>query len=98
MVMRNHDDNAPIAPAREALARIDQSRGVSIAFVDGTTHHEARARLAKLSDQVLTYTDATSFAVMGAARCRWALSFDNDFVVAGFRLWEGGAARGPRKR
>ncbi|HVO26103.1 MAG TPA: hypothetical protein VMW56_21005 [Candidatus Margulisiibacteriota bacterium] len=38
--------------------------------------------------QRITYTDAVSFAVMKAARCTAAMSFDHDFVVAGFRLWQ----------
>jgi predicted nucleic acid-binding protein len=50
-------------------------------------HRRAREWLAKLDDQVITYTDAVSFAVMTARRCRFALSFDSDFVIAGFELW-----------
>ena len=39
-------------------------------------------------DQRITYTDAASFAVMDAERCRVAMSFDRDFRVAGFELWQ----------
>ncbi|MFQ5665402.1 MAG: hypothetical protein ACE5I7_03130 [Candidatus Binatia bacterium] len=36
----------------------------------------------------LTYTDAVSFAVMQATRWRTVMSFDHDFVVGGFQLWQ----------
>lgn len=36
---------------------------------------------------ILTYTDAVSFAVMDALRCTVALTFDHDFLVAGFSRW-----------
>ena len=81
---------AGIRPAAVALERIDSSRGVSVLFADGTTHRDARAWLAKLDDQVISYTDASSFALMKAHRCNHALSFDHDFVIAGFTLWQGG--------
>lgn len=76
-----------IRPAAVALERIDASRSVEVRFADAKQHREARAWLARLSDQVITYTDATSFAVMTAARCTTALGFDHDFVLAGFSLW-----------
>ena len=47
-----------------------------------------RAWIDRLADHAISYTDAVSFAVMEAARCRTALSFDNDFPLAGFSLWE----------
>ena len=76
-----------IRAAARSLAVIDTSRLVTIEFA-GTAHHvRALAWLARLSDQRLSYTDAVSFAVMEAAHCRVALSFDEDFSVAGFRLW-----------
>lgn len=37
---------------------------------------------------MISYTDATSFAVMESAGCDAVLSFGRDFVIAGFRLWE----------
>lgn len=71
-----------------ALARVDDSRLVAVTFATHAHHQAARAWLAKLSDQKITYTDATSFAVMDAERCRVAMSFDRDFWLAGFELWE----------
>jgi predicted nucleic acid-binding protein len=35
----------------------------------------------------VTYTDAVSFAVMKATGFGHALTFDQDFVAAGFTLW-----------
>jgi predicted nucleic acid-binding protein len=46
-----------------------------------------RRWIEQLSDQAITYTDAVSFAVMQTARCTAAMSFDRDFVTAGFELW-----------
>jgi predicted nucleic acid-binding protein len=78
---------AGIRPAAAVLDRINASRLVSIEFVSAAHHRAARAWLERLRDQVITYTDAVSFAVMDAARCGVAISFDHDFISAGFRLW-----------
>jgi predicted nucleic acid-binding protein len=43
--------------------------------------------LARFDDQVISYTDAASFALMKTRRCTRAISFDHDFVIAGFSLW-----------
>ena len=80
---------AGILPAAAALERIDASKGVSVQYPDAGTHAQARAWLAKFNDQKWSYTDACSFAVMKKHRCTVALSFDHDFVVAGFTLWRG---------
>jgi predicted nucleic acid-binding protein len=80
---------AGIRPAAVALERIDMSAKVTVLYTDASTHREARSWLAKLHDQVISYTNATSFAVMKAKRCQHALSFDHDFVIAGFTLWGG---------
>jgi len=76
----------PQAAAR-ALDRFEASPLVTIEFATEAHHRAARTWLTRLGDQVLTYTDAVSFAVMESARCRVALSFDRDFLVAGFSLW-----------
>lgn len=80
---------AGIRPAAAALEKIGSSPNVSVKFSDAEVHREAVAWLAKLSDQVISYTDAASFAVMKASRCQLALSFDQDFVLAGYSLWRG---------
>lgn len=74
--------------ARRALEAIDASAFVRIVFPDRDRHAAARAWLSKLGDQKISYADATSFAVMEAERCRVAISFDRDFWLAGFELWQ----------
>lgn len=80
---------AGIKPAAAALEVIDQSPSVSVQFLSSALHREARGWLAKLDDQVISYTAAASFAVMKAQRCGVALSFDHDFLLAGYSLWGG---------
>lgn len=69
------------------LDRIDASRRLSVIYASPEHHRAARAWLDRLSDHPITYTDAISFAVMEAAGCREALTFDNDFIIAGFQRW-----------
>jgi uncharacterized protein len=76
-----------IRPAALVLDRVAASPLLTVEFVTAAHHTAARRWLAKLADQVITYTDAVSFAVMETARCTSAMSFDHDFEVAGFRLW-----------
>jgi uncharacterized protein len=78
-----------IAASATFLERLDASRLLRIEFATRAHHRRARAWLARLDDQKITYTDAISFAVMESTRCRRAMSFDHDFVVAGFELWTG---------
>ena len=78
---------AGIQPASHALERIEASRLVAIEFATRAHHQRARAWLEKLKDQRISYTDAVSFAVMQAAGCRTAMSFDHDFETAGYVLW-----------
>lgn len=73
--------------AAVALDRIDRSPLTEIVFPTAAHHDAARAWLAKLADQRITYTDAVSFAVMDAARCRSAMAYDRHFATAGFGLW-----------
>jgi len=72
------------------IDRIDASPLVTVEFADSAHHQAARGWLTRLPDQRVSYTDAVSFAVMEAARCTTALSFDQDFTLAGFRLWQHG--------
>jgi predicted nucleic acid-binding protein len=74
--------------AAAALARVDASALVEIAFPTRAIHDAARGWLARLGDQKISYTDASSFAVMDAEKCRVALTFDRDFWLAGFEAWE----------
>ena len=77
---------AGIRPAALMLERIDASPSVTVVFPDAGHDAVARHWLARLADQRITYTDAVSFAVMQSHRCIAALSFDHDFVVAGFAV------------
>jgi predicted nucleic acid-binding protein len=76
-----------IRAAAVALARIESSPSVRIEFATKSHHQTARTWLAQFPDQRLTYTDATSFAVMRATKCVAALTFDHHFTVAGFTTW-----------
>jgi uncharacterized protein len=79
--------HAGIAPAAAALAAVDATSLVRIEWPTPSHHRAARAWLAKLADQRITYTDAVSFAVMRALRCEAVMTFDRDFVTAGFIPW-----------
>ena len=78
---------AGIQPALRALERIDASPSVTIHFPTADEHAAARRWLERMAPRPITYTDAVSFAVMEALRCTAALTFDQDFVVAGFSRW-----------
>ncbi|GMU62588.1 MAG: hypothetical protein AMXMBFR34_43510 [Myxococcaceae bacterium] len=78
---------AGIRPAAVALASVSSSPSVEVLFPDLAVHREAQAWMARFDDQVITCTDASSFVLMRVHRCRAALSFDADFVVAGYELW-----------
>jgi hypothetical protein len=80
---------AGIRPASVALEVIDKSPSVSVLYSTAALHQDARAWLARFDDQVISYTDAVSFALMKARRCKQAISFDQDFVIAGYSLWHG---------
>jgi predicted nucleic acid-binding protein len=73
--------------AAALLDRVDASPLVTVEFVTADHHRAARRWLVRLVGQDITYTDAVSFAIMDALRCRTTISFNHDFVVAGFRLW-----------
>jgi predicted nucleic acid-binding protein len=73
------------AAARAFVDRIDRSPSLRLEFITPARHARACDWLVKLADQVITYTDAVSFAVVEATRCGAVLTFDDDFVVAGFQ-------------
>lgn len=78
------------AASLSALDRIEASPLVALTFVGAAEHAAALQWLRRLGDQDISYTDAASFAVMTAGRCRTVLGFDRDFVIAGFGLWRSG--------
>jgi len=80
---------AGLQPALRALELIDASTSVTIHFPTADDHAVARRWLERMAPRPVTYTDAVSFAVMEASRCRHVLGFDEDFAAAGFTLWRG---------
>lgn len=70
--------------AQRALDRLDATSRATIHFATAADHAAARRWLARLAPRLITYTDAVSFAVMEATRCRHFLGFDDDFAAAGF--------------
>ena len=78
---------AGIRAASVALGHIESSALVRIEFVTAAHHRSALEWLGRFYDQRFTYTDAVSFAVMRASRCRVVLGFDRDFTTAGFTFW-----------
>ncbi len=70
-----------------ALDRIESSARVSIVFASAAHHAAAKAWLARMMDRGVTYTDAVGFAIIGDLRCIGFVSFDSDFLHAGFRPW-----------
>ena len=75
------------AAAAMALDRIGSSGFTSIVFASGVHHSAAVAWLARLRSHRVTYTDAVGFAVIKDAGCAGFLSFDSDFLLAGFSAW-----------
>ncbi|MDX2167921.1 MAG: PIN domain-containing protein [Deltaproteobacteria bacterium] len=75
-----------IRPALAVLEHIEASPSVAVVHPDAEHDRAARGWLTRFADQRLTYTDATSFAVMESHRCAAVLSFDHDFSTAGFRI------------
>lgn len=80
---------AGLEPALRALDRIDASPSATIHFATSRDHEQARRWLERLAPRPITYTDAVSFAVMVATKCKHVLGFDDDFVAAGFTRWRG---------
>jgi predicted nucleic acid-binding protein len=80
---------AGIQPALKALDRMGASASVSIQFATAEDHAAALVWLERLGPRPTTYTDAVSFAVMERTACSQVLGFDDDFLAAGFALWNG---------
>ncbi len=78
---------AGVAAASFALDRIATSAHTSIVFASGPHHSAAIAWLARLRGHRITYADAVGFAVIEDPGCAGFLSFDSDFLLAGFRAW-----------
>src|SRR5690606_11673475 len=81
---------AGVEAAFKALDRIRASSSVTIHFATADDHAAALRWLERLGPRRVTYTDATSFAVMEASSCTHVLGFAGDFAAAGFSLWRAG--------
>ncbi len=78
---------AGIRPALRALETIAATPELAMAYVTAETDAAAKAWLTRLDDQAISYTDATSFAVIETTGCDAVFGFDHDFEIAGFTLW-----------
>jgi uncharacterized protein len=72
-----------LSVARKAVAGIHQS-SVRIELITAEDARQAVETLFAFPDQELSYTDATSFAVMRRLGISYVLAFDDDFAFAGF--------------
>ena len=74
--------------ALATLKQIDTSGITTIVRVRQRDEMRARAIVTHFDDKDFSLIDAISFAVMEASHCTAVMSFDHDFVTAGFRLWQ----------
>lgn len=74
------------AKAAELGERLFRSRLIRRLRIDEGLEQRAWALFKKYADQVFSFTDCTSFAVMEAERIEKAFAFDKDFVIAGFQI------------
>jgi predicted nucleic acid-binding protein len=73
-------------PAMTFLENIAASPRVVKIYSDSLLEGKATDILGKYKDQVFSYTDAVSFAVMGQYGIEQAFCFDQHFVTAGFTV------------
>jgi predicted nucleic acid-binding protein len=72
------------AVAIRFLDRLEETRRLETIFVPEEWEKRAYTILRQYADQDFSFVDATSFAVMRAARIRHAFAFDQHFATAGF--------------
>lgn len=60
---------------------------IRVIWVDAYLHRAASLILEKFSNLHLSFTDASSFAIMRKEKLSDALAFDDDFKRAGFRVY-----------
>jgi len=70
------------------LDRIERSPRLSVVPAREDLEREALAWLRRHDERPYSFVDATSFAVMRDRHIRQALAFDDDFIAAGFTLFE----------
>lgn len=72
--------------AQSFLRRTRRDPVVRRVFVPEAWEEEAERLLEQYDDQPFSYADATSFVVMRRMDIQYVLTFDQDFLVAGFTL------------
>lgn len=70
--------------AARFLSSLDRTTRLERVFVSEEIEKRAFTLLAQFRDQDFSFVDATSFAVMGTRRLRYAFAFDSHFAAAGF--------------
>lgn len=73
-------------PALALLNNVRQSRLVRRVAISERWEELAEQLLARYADQSFSYVDALSFVAMRDLGIKEALSFDRDFLIAGFSL------------
>lgn len=72
--------------AVDFLDRVQRSPRVRMVFVTEDLEDDAIRWLRRHDERSYSFVDAASFAVMRSLRITEALTFDQDFTVAGFRV------------
>jgi len=72
--------------AVDFLDRLERSPRVRTVFVTADLEDDAIRWLRRHDERSYSFVDASSFAVMRSLRIPEALTFDQDFAVAGFRI------------
>jgi predicted nucleic acid-binding protein len=68
------------------LNRIKASPRIETVYADAGLETQAAAILGRYQDQLFSYADAVSFALMQGCGIEEAFAFDKQFAVAGFSL------------
>ena len=84
--VRGRADHASAVKAGDSILSSDV---IEMVDVDASVRKEAWRLFRKYRDQMLSFTDCTSFAVMGKYGIREAFSFDEDFSKVGFEVVPG---------
>ena len=79
--VRGRADHGSAVKAGEAIL---SSEVINLVEVDPSLRKEAWKLFKRYRDQKLSFTDCTSFAVMGKYGLREAFTFDDDFAKVGF--------------
>ncbi|MCI0416337.1 PIN domain-containing protein [bacterium] len=72
--------------AETFLESMNTSPSIVIIFMDDSLEQLAKELLKKFRDQELSFTDAASFAIMKARRIHRAVTLDQHFQSAGFKM------------